>query len=39
MIVEATYVLCTTAPHHLQEKEAHHREKVYFLFFLNYILE
>lgn len=28
MVVEATYVLCTTSPHSIEEKEARHRDKV-----------
>jgi len=28
MVVEATYVLCTASPNWIQEKEAHHRDKV-----------
>lgn len=28
MVVEATYVLCTTNPHNIVEKEAHHKDKV-----------
>jgi hypothetical protein len=29
MVVEATYVLCTTSPHLIDEKEARHRDKVF----------
>jgi hypothetical protein len=29
MIVEATYVLCTTSPHMIEEREARHRDKVF----------
>jgi hypothetical protein len=28
MIVEATYVLCTSHKHFINEKEAHHRDMV-----------
>lgn len=28
MIVEATYVLCTTSPLHIEDREARHRDKV-----------
>jgi len=28
MVVMATYVLCTTAPHTIEEREARHRDKV-----------
>lgn len=28
MVVDATYVLCTTSPTAIEEREAHHKEKV-----------
>jgi DsbC/DsbD-like thiol-disulfide interchange protein len=28
MVVDATYVLCTTSPTAIEEREAHHRDKV-----------
>jgi|LauGreDrversion4_2_1035121.scaffolds.fasta_scaffold30669_2 hypothetical protein len=35
MIVEATYVLCTSGPQTLDAKEARHHEKVYLIILLN----
>jgi hypothetical protein len=36
MIVNATYVLCTTAPHKHGEKEANHTDKVITIHSFNY---
>ncbi len=27
MVVDATYIMCTSTPHRFDDKEAHHREK------------
>jgi hypothetical protein len=35
MVVEATYVLCTSAARTIEEKEARHREKVTLTFTVN----
>ena len=39
MVVEATYVLCTTAPHNIDEKEARHRDKVLIERYLSILIE
>lgn len=36
MIVEATYVLCTTAPQNIIDREARHRDKVYLIILLKF---